>query len=49
MSDYEEGFYIDEEPPAGSGDEDSEEAHEYEAEQLRKRIEKSIFLTVQAE
>jgi len=51
MNDYDDQFYIDEEPQAGSGDEDTDEAREYQAEQdrkLRKRIEESIFLSKQA-
>jgi len=53
MNDYDDNYYIDKEPPAGSGDEDIEgvkspaDALE-EARELRKRIEESIFLSKQA-
>jgi len=51
MNDYDQGFYIDEEPPEGSGDEDNREDVEYsekEIKELRERLENCALLKVQA-
>lgn len=42
MNDYDEGFYIDEEPPSGSGDEDNDEAREYNNKQIKAREESEL-------
>jgi len=51
-SDYDSGYYIDKEPPEGSGDEDSEVMNPAdalaEAKRLRERMEQCALLKVQA-